>query len=51
MKRRKFTRMPISELISEHKKLVRVLEKGNKIQLKNEALKQRKELNKYRRLK
>jgi hypothetical protein len=46
----KYKRMSVNELIREHKNLVRVLKYGNKTQLKREAIKQKKELNKYKRL-
>lgn len=39
--------MTKKEFIKEHKRLIKVLESGNKIKLKKEANKQKKEMKKY----
>ena len=39
--------MKLNDLIKEHKNLIKVLEKGTKLQQQKEAIKQKKELKKY----
>lgn len=53
MSKKDFVKEPLPKgfvkaLLSEHKRLIKILEKGNKDDLKKEAKKQKKELKKYK---
>lgn len=43
----KLVTMPLSSFITEHRKLIKLLDSSNKKSFKNEAKSQQKELNKY----